>query len=140
MRRTLLAIWACCWLVTAAPTARASSELLTIDVRDADISDVIAMLAAQSGVNVVTDGSVKPERVTLRLHGVTFDEALRVIASAHSLQVRSEGGILVVGAAESMNPARCRRRFFAAPRAGRRRRQGAGRRASARNGHRCGQA
>ncbi len=103
MRRTLLAICACCWLVTAAPTARASSELLTIDVRDADISDVIAMLAAQSGVNVVTDGSVKPERVTLRLHGVTFDEALRVIASAHSLQVRSEGGILVVGAAESMN-------------------------------------
>ena len=92
MRRSLLAIWACFWLLTVTAPTLASTQLLTIDVRDVDISDVIAMLAAQSGVNVVTDASVKPERVTLRLHGVTFDEALRVIASAHALQVRSEGG------------------------------------------------
>ena len=103
MRRSFFAIWACFWLLTVTAPTLASTQLLTIDVRDVDISDVIAMLAAQSGVNVVTDGSVKPERVTLRLHGVTFDEALRVIASAHALQVRSEGGILIVGAAEAMN-------------------------------------
>jgi type IV pilus assembly protein PilQ len=103
VRRSLFAIWVCFWLLTVTTPTLAGTELLTIDVRDVDISDVIAMLAAQSGVNVVTDGSVKPERVTLRLHGVTFDEALRVIASAHALQVRSEGGILIVGATEAMN-------------------------------------
>lgn len=103
MRRARVTLWVCLWLLIASAPSRASTGLLTIDVRDVDISDVIAMLAAQSGVNVVTDASVKQERVTLRLHDVTFGEALRVIASAHALQVRSEDGILIVGAAEAMN-------------------------------------
>ncbi len=101
MKRAALAMCLCA--VMAVAPARGATDSITIDVRDVDISDVIAMLAAEAGVNVVTDGSVKPERITLHLHGVTFDEALRVIASAHSLQVRSEGGILVVGTAEAMN-------------------------------------
>lgn len=102
MRSRRACLWTCCWLFVLTAFAGAA-DLLTIDVRDVDISDVIAMLAAQSGVNIVTDSSVKPERVTVRLHGVTFDEALRVIASAHALQVRSDNGILIVGAAEAMN-------------------------------------
>ena len=83
--------------------ASAAEKLLSIDVRDVDIGDVIALLSAQSGTNVVTDGSVKPQRVTMHLHGVTFGEALRAIAGAHGLQVRREGGILIVGSAETMN-------------------------------------
>ncbi|MEO6835927.1 MAG: secretin N-terminal domain-containing protein [Candidatus Tumulicola sp.] len=83
--------------------AAGTQTRLSIDVRDAAISEVIALLAAESGVNVVTDGSVKPERVTIHLHDVTFDEALQVIVGTHALQVRREGGILVVGSAETMN-------------------------------------
>jgi type II secretory pathway component GspD/PulD (secretin) len=92
-----------CAIFASRADANAATNLLTIDVRDVDIGDVIALLAAESGVNVMTDGSVKPERVTVHLHGVTFHEALQAIADAHALQVRSEGGILVVGTAESMN-------------------------------------
>ena len=66
-----------CTVFACRADANAATNLLTIDVRDVDISDVIALLAAESGVNVITDGSVKPERVTVHLHGVTFQEALR---------------------------------------------------------------
>src|SRR5579863_7783449 len=103
MIRTVVTTCLCLILLRTVAMASGGSNLLTIDVRDVDISDVIAMLAAQAGINVVTDGSVKSERITLRLHDVTFDEALRAITSAHSLQVRAEGNILIVGAADAMN-------------------------------------
>lgn len=83
--------------------ARAAQPLVTVDVHDADIADVIALLASESGTNIVTDASVRPERVTLHLHDVAFNEALSVLANAHGLQVRRNGGVLIVGAADAMN-------------------------------------
>lgn len=81
----------------------AAPQRLSIDVHDAAIADVIALLAAESGQNIVADDTVKPERVTLHLHGVTFDEALSVLVESHDLQVRRHGGVLIVGSSESMN-------------------------------------
>jgi type II secretory pathway component GspD/PulD (secretin) len=83
-------------LVTGA--ARAASSI-SIDVNDAGLDDVIALLAAESGINVVTDASVKAERVTLHLHNVTFDAALRAIVATHDLTVRRDGGIVIVASA-----------------------------------------
>jgi type II secretory pathway component GspD/PulD (secretin) len=80
-----------------------AQSLITIDVHDADISDVIALLAAESGTNVVADASIKPQRVTLHLHDVTFDDALGVVVSSHGLQVRRQGDVLIVGEGEAMN-------------------------------------
>jgi len=99
--RPLLVALACGALTCAG--AVAASGTISIDVRDVDITQVIALLSAESGVNVVTDGSVKPERVTIHLHGVTFQAALRAIVDTHALQVRRENGILIVGATETMN-------------------------------------
>ncbi|MGC2244860.1 MAG: hypothetical protein WBA06_14625, partial [Candidatus Aquilonibacter sp.] len=64
-----------------------SSNLITIDVHDADISDVITLLAAQSGENIMTDATVKPQRVTIHLRNVTFDRVLGVLVTANGLQV-----------------------------------------------------
>jgi type II secretory pathway component GspD/PulD (secretin) len=75
-----------------------AARAISIDAHDADVADVIALLAADSGINVVTDRSVKPEKITVHLHGVSFEDALRAIVSAHGLSVRNEGGILVVEA------------------------------------------
>lgn len=69
---------------------------ITIDAHDVDISDVISLLAAESGINVVTDRSVKPERITVHLHDVSFGDALHAITLAHGLSVRREGSILIV--------------------------------------------
>ncbi|HET7813413.1 MAG TPA: secretin N-terminal domain-containing protein [Candidatus Baltobacteraceae bacterium] len=85
-------------LLGAAAPAR-----ITLDVRDATLQDVLALLAAQSGANIVADGSVRDERVSLRLHGVTFDSALRVIAQSHDLEIRSVAGVLIVGKSAEMN-------------------------------------
>lgn len=97
--------WLCAVVLGAVMSlpASAQGQRITIDVRDAAISDVIALLAAQSGANVVADASIKPERVTLRLEDVTFADALTVLVHTHDLQVRREHGILIIGAAEAMN-------------------------------------
>jgi len=86
-------------------TARicAADDLITIDVHDAELSDVITLLAAQSGQNIVTDDSIKPERVTIHLRNVTFARALSVLVSANGLQVHREGNVLIVGSEEAMN-------------------------------------
>ncbi len=83
---------------TPAQTAR-----ITIDVHDAQLADVIALLAAESGTNIVADSSIRPEKVTLHLRGVTFEDALGAILQSHGLQVRRQSGILIVGTSESMN-------------------------------------
>ncbi|HEY8296745.1 MAG TPA: secretin N-terminal domain-containing protein [Candidatus Baltobacteraceae bacterium] len=98
-RRILLALFL--GLLLAAPVR--ASQLLNVDVHDADLSDVIALLASESGKNLVADASLKPDKVTLHLHAVTFDEALDAIVNSHDLQVRRDGAILIVGSSESMN-------------------------------------
>ena len=89
-------------LLLAVPAA-AETPRMSLDVHDAALPDVIALLAAESGSNVIADDSLKPERVTLHLHGVTLDEALTVLARAHDLQVRREGSVLIVGSGALMN-------------------------------------
>lgn len=98
MKRLLWALVSAMLLCGAAPEGR-----ISLDVRDATVQDVLALLAAQSGTNIVADGSVRDERISLRLHGVTFDSALRVIAQSRDLEVRSISGVLVVGKSATMN-------------------------------------
>lgn len=100
MIRYLAALFLAAALVGASAK---SSQLLSIDVHDADITDVIALIAAESGTNIVTDGSMRPERITLHLRNVTFGQALDVLVSAHGLQVHREGDILIIGPADEMN-------------------------------------
>ncbi len=89
--------------MSACLPALAQGQRITIDVHDAQLSDVIGLLASESGTNIVADSSIKPEKVTLHLHDVTFDDALTVIVQSHDLQVRRHNGVLIVGTSESMN-------------------------------------
>ena len=89
-------------LGVCSPSA-AQPQRLSIDARDIDLGDVIRLLAMQSGINLVPDGSIKPARVTLRLRDVTFDEALNTIAQAYGLQAHRDGRIIIIGDAAMMN-------------------------------------
>jgi type II secretory pathway component GspD/PulD (secretin) len=100
MKRALLALLLA---VGMAIPCGAQTQRITIDVHEADLGDVIALLAAESGTNIVADSSIRPEKVTLHLHNVTFDDALTVLVESHDLQVRRQDGILIVGTSESMN-------------------------------------
>jgi type II secretory pathway component GspD/PulD (secretin) len=92
-------------LATAFATvpALAQPERFTLDVRDADVADVIRLLGARSGRNVVADASVKPQRVTLRLRDVSFDEALAALQTAYGLQSHRDGGVIFVGDAAALS-------------------------------------
>jgi type II secretory pathway component GspD/PulD (secretin) len=90
-------------MVFAAVPALAQTERFTLDVRDADVADVIRLLGARSGRNVVADASVKQQRVTLRLRNVNFDEALAALQTAYGLQSHRDGGVIFVGDAASLS-------------------------------------
>lgn len=99
MKRIAIAVLAA--LLFAAP-AHAQGERFTLDARDADLADVIRLLGARSGQNVVADGSLKPQRVTLRLKDVTFDEALATLTTAYGLRAHRDARVVFVGDAASM--------------------------------------
>jgi len=99
MRSITIAVLAA--LLFAAPAA-AQGERFTVDAHDADLADVIRLLGARSGRNVVADGSVKPQRVTLRLKDVTFEEALATLTTAYGLRAHREARVVFVGDAASM--------------------------------------
>jgi type II secretory pathway component GspD/PulD (secretin) len=101
MRRPLALLLSLALLIASAH--RAQAQGLSIDARDVDLGDVIRLLAMQSGTNLVPDGSIKPVRVTLRLHDVSFDEALTTITQAYGLQAHREGRIIIIGDAATMN-------------------------------------
>lgn len=90
-------------LLTLTPAAASAATPIVLDVRDADVVDVIRLIGTQGGVNVVADGSIKHDRISLRLRGVSFDEALATLATAYDLQIRRQGQVLFIGTAASMN-------------------------------------
>lgn len=100
MKAAASLLLALCLLVS---DVRAQTPGISIDVRNADIADVIALLANESGTNIVADSSVPPQKVTLHLVNVTFDQALSALAHSHDLELRREGSILIVGTASAMN-------------------------------------
>lgn len=90
-------------LALGMPISGLAADTITLNVRDADIVDVIRLLGTQAGVNVVPDSSMRHDHVTLHLKGVTFETALTALARAYDLQTRREDKVLLVGSATSMN-------------------------------------
>jgi type II secretory pathway component HofQ len=101
MRAAILAM-----MTLAATTARADGELcrrdvkhhgatIDLDVKGADIHDVLRLLVDVGRVNLVVSDEVSG-KVTLYLHRVPWDQAACVIADVHHLDVTVEGNILVV--------------------------------------------
>ena len=89
--------------VAQAPPAPATTGRITIDLRNAELSDVLSALAKLCGFNIVTDSSVKGQ-ITVRLADVTCEEALRFILDANNLGFRRIGNNLIVMAADKLAP------------------------------------
>lgn len=83
----------------AAPAA--AEDRISLDVRDADLVDVLRLVSVESGLNIVADGSVKHDRVTVRLRDVGVQHVLAILAQAYDLQLRREDGITFVGSTTS---------------------------------------
>jgi type II secretory pathway component GspD/PulD (secretin) len=100
MRRAIAVLAATLMLTTAHAQA---GDLISIDARNTDLADVIRLIGAQSGANVVADASVKPQRITFRLHDVDAETALATLAEAYNLQTHRVGSIILVGDAATMS-------------------------------------
>ncbi len=75
-----------------APVA-ADAPRVTIDLRDADLREVITLLARQAGKNVVL-GVEDSRRITAVLHDVPWMDALAAVAWTSGLYTVEEGGIV----------------------------------------------
>lgn len=96
-----------------ADTAKEARGLITIDVLEADLGDVLRMLSVQSGINIIYTGDVKGKMVTAQLNNMTLEEALKSIVEANGFYYRKDKDVYVVtkepprdlaGAAQSSSP------------------------------------
>ena len=80
-----------------APSTPASGEkLISLDFKDADVVNLLRILAAESGRNIVAGDDVKG-RVSISLKNVTWEQALDTILEVRGLaKVEREGVIRIV--------------------------------------------
>ncbi len=93
----------CCLICLLAVSSPSRAARFSIDVRDATVAEVLALLAAESDSNIIADSSIRPDKVTLRLANVSAEEALAVIVESQQLAIHRIGSIIIVGTAETMN-------------------------------------
>jgi type IV pilus assembly protein PilQ len=68
---------------------------IDLDVKNADIHDVMRLLADVGNVNIVVPDDVQG-KVTLKLKKVAWDLAACTIAAVHKLQLTANGNIVLV--------------------------------------------
>jgi type IV pilus assembly protein PilQ len=68
---------------------------ISLDFKNADIHDVLRILADVSGLNIVATDDVKA-RVTLRLVEVPWDQALDVVLQANGLEKTQVGNVVTI--------------------------------------------
>ena len=96
------------------PSARVSSSslaapvndgIVTLDFQDADIRNVLKVLAYKSGVNIVTGPEVTGT-VTIQLTDVPWQKALEVILSTYGYSYERNGNIITVTTIQNMKKRR----------------------------------
>ena len=86
------------------PRPRMTRKRITIDLRDADIQNVLRMIADEGNINIVAGEGVDGS-VTLRLRSVPLDDALVVILRSQNLGWEQQGSIIRVAPISHFNDA-----------------------------------
>src|SRR5262249_59824571 len=95
------------WARRGAPTVaeRAGKQqgprLISLDFKDADINNILRILAEFSGLNIVTSDDVKG-KVTVKLQNVPWQQALDSVVRAAKLGYVQEGNIIRVDKLENL--------------------------------------
>lgn len=80
----------------AAPAPASGEKLISMDFKDADVVNLLRILAAESGRNIVAGDDVKG-RVSISLKNVTWEQALDTILEVRALaKVEKDGVIRIV--------------------------------------------
>ena len=87
----------------ADPESRYAGEPISLDLKDADLKDVLRTFAELTKINIAIDPDVKGS-VTVVLNDVPWDQALELILEMNGLGYVLEGRILRVGKPENLLP------------------------------------
>jgi type IV pilus assembly protein PilQ len=99
LRSFVAAVAASSIFLTSAPPARAQS-LVTIDVRDVPLVDVVRLLATQARISIICDANVSQARVTFRMVNVGARTVLDALEQSYGLnEIVRDGVIRLVPAA-----------------------------------------
>jgi type IV pilus assembly protein PilQ len=82
-----------------AATNRYTGQKISLDLQNVDLGDVLRLLSAFSGVNIMASSEVKGT-VTTRLIDVPWDQALDVIVKLHGLAYERQGNVILVTSRE----------------------------------------
>jgi len=80
----------------------ATASTVTLDFKEADINNVLKIIAMKSGVNIVSTPDVIGN-VTIRLIDVPWERALDVILKTYGYAYEKQGNILLVTKAENIS-------------------------------------
>jgi type IV pilus assembly protein PilQ len=80
---------------------RQQPRLISLDFKDADINNILRILAEFSGLNIVTSDDVKG-KVTVKLQNVPWQQALDSVVRAAKLGYVQEGNIIRVDRLENL--------------------------------------
>ena len=83
--------------------SRFTGEPISLDLKDADLKDVLKTFAELAKINIAVDPEVKGS-VTIRLHDVPWDQALDVILRTNGFGYVLEGNVLRVGLPAKLLP------------------------------------
>src|SRR5262249_52654200 len=78
---------------------------ISLDFKNADVHDVLRIIADVSGLNIVATDDVKA-RVTLRLVEVPWDQALDVVLQANGLEKSRAGNVITVSTTKRLEAER----------------------------------
>jgi type II secretory pathway component GspD/PulD (secretin) len=89
---------------TLAPAVSAQPEETTVSVsaRETALTDVLAILADKSGLNIVTSPAVEGKVVSVHIRNTPIDEALDLVVRAAGLAYERIGDSILVGDAETL--------------------------------------
>jgi type IV pilus assembly protein PilQ len=82
-----------------------TGQRISLDFKDADIQNVLRILADVSGLNVITTEDVQG-KITMRLVDVPWDQALDAILKARGLDMVRDGNIIRVSTVERLKEER----------------------------------
>ena len=82
-----------------------TGQRISLDFKDADIQNVLRILADVSGLNIITTDDVQG-KITMRLVEVPWDQALDAILKARGLDMVRDGNIIRVSTVEKLKEER----------------------------------
>lgn len=85
----------------ASTTAGNGSKLITLEFKDADVINLLRILSAESGRNIVAGDDVKG-KLSVSLRNVTWEQALDTILEVKGLQKVDKGGVIRIVSTEQL--------------------------------------